>query len=164
MDDQIVQSWDTASTAGELNDFSVCTTWLVRRPRAWLLHVWRGKLEYPDLHKKITAMASSFNASRILIEQAGSGISLIQDLSRSTSLNVIGRVPQGDKATRMMSVSPVIEAGRVRVPKDAPWLAEFQRELTLFPNARNDDQVDSLSQFLKWLEQPQFEWYVGGES
>ena len=23
----IVQSWDTANKAGELNDFSVCTTW-----------------------------------------------------------------------------------------------------------------------------------------
>jgi len=27
----------------------------------------------------------------------------------------------------------------------------------MFPNAKQDDQVDSLSQFLRWFDQPQFE-------
>jgi predicted phage terminase large subunit-like protein len=162
--DEIVQSWDTASSAGELNDYSVCTTWLVRGSRAWLLHLWRGRLEYPDLHRKIQFMSAQWNANRVLIEQAGSGLSLIQDLRRSSNLNVIGIVPKQDKATRLMSVSAMIEAGRVMIPMEAPWLADFRRELTLFPNARHDDQVDSLSQFLKWLDAPQFQWIVGGKS
>ena len=29
--DEIVQSWDTASKAEELSDYSVCTTWLKRK-------------------------------------------------------------------------------------------------------------------------------------
>ena len=33
---------------------------------------------------------------------------------------------------------------------DAPWLACFMNELLAFPNGRHDDQVDSVSQFLKW--------------
>jgi hypothetical protein len=33
-----------------------------------------------------------------------------------------------------------------------PWLAPLLHELLAFPNARNDDQVDSVSQFLKWAE------------
>ncbi|MGJ5621380.1 phage terminase large subunit [Sulfitobacter sp. MF3-043] len=160
--DEIVQSWDTASSAGELNDYSVCTTWLVRKPQAWMLDLWRGRLEYPDLQRKIQSLAVQANANRILIEQAGSGISLIQDLSRSSDLNVIGIIPKQDKASRLMNVSAMIEAGRILIPKEAPWLADFRRELTLFPNARNDDQVDSLSQFLNWLDQPEFKWYVGG--
>jgi predicted phage terminase large subunit-like protein len=159
--DEIVQSWDTASSAGELNDYSVCTTWLVRRPHAWLLNIWRGRLEYPDLQRKIKSMCVQMNANRVLIEQAGSGLSLIQDLGRSSNLNVIGIVPKQEKATRLMSVSAMIEAGRIMIPNEAPWLAEFRRELTLFPNANHDDQVDSLSQFLKWFDKPQFEWYVG---
>jgi predicted phage terminase large subunit-like protein len=129
-----------------------------------LIHLWRGKLEYPELNRKIVAMASAFDAQRVLIEQAGSGLSLIQDLSRSTDLNVIGMIPKGDKATRLMSVTSLIEAGRVLIPNQAPWLADFQHELTLFPNSKHDDQVDSTSQFLKWFNQPQFQWYVGGES
>ena len=38
----------------------------------------------------------------------------------------------------------------VDMPNRAPWLDEFRREITEFPNGRHDDQVDSLSQFLKW--------------
>jgi len=35
-------------------------------------------------------------------------------------------------------------------------VADFQREITLFPNGKHDDQVDSLSQFLKWLAERKF--------
>ncbi len=38
------------------------------------------------------------------------------------------------------------------VPKSAPWLADFQDEVTKFPAAKHDDQVDSLSQFLWWCQ------------
>ena len=34
----------------------------------------------------------------------------------------------------------------------APWLGEFLTELLSFPNGRHDDQVDSVSQFLRWLQ------------
>ena len=80
-----------------------------------------------------------------------------------SKLNIVGIVPKGDKATRLMNVSPLIESGRVSVPKDAPWLAELRDELTLFPNGRHDDQVDSVSKFLGWLKQKPFRWNVGGK-
>lgn len=152
--DQIVQSWDTASKAEEANDFSVCTTWLVRGGSAWLINVQRAKLEFPELRRRVESEASRAKASRILIEEAGSGIQMIQDLKRNTRLNVIGIIPRHDKATRLLSVTPIIEGGRIAVPNEAPWLAEFRRELTLFPNGKHDDQVDSLSQFLTWLTIP----------
>jgi hypothetical protein len=41
----------------------------------------------------------------------------------------------------------------VLLPRDAPWLATYIDELTGFPNARHDDQVDSTSQALEWLWQ-----------
>jgi len=151
---QIVQSWDTASTAGEANDYSVCTTWLVIRNDAWLLDLYRAKLEFPDLRRKVLSEAQRWKAGLVLIEKAGSGIQLIQDLNRNTGLNIRGVVPQLDKATRLVVVTPVIEGGRIALPTEAPWLAEFRRELALFPNGKHDDQVDSLSQFLNWLDEP----------
>ena len=161
---QIVQSWDTASCADEMNDYSVCTTWSVYKKRAWLLDVKRKRLEFPELRRAISSHASQWSADLILIENAGSGLSLIQDLRRESQLNIVGIVPRGDKATRLMSVSPLIEGGRVSVPKDAPWLAELHSEMTMFPNGRFDDQVDSVSQFLGWLKRPPpFQWYVGGK-
>lgn len=159
--DRIVQSWDTASKADEVHDYSVCTTWLVRRTEAWLLDLFRGRLEYPELRRRITADAANHRASLILIEDAGSGMHLLQDLRRASRLNVVGNRPKDDKATRLMSASPLIEARRIALPAQAPWLANFRRELTLFPNSRYDDQVDSLTQFLGWFGRPRQVALVG---
>ena len=35
--------------------------------------------------------------------------------------------------------------------REAPWLAEYLRELTLFPAGRRDDRVDSTAQALAWI-------------
>jgi hypothetical protein len=52
--DQVVQSWDTAVTAKEHSDYSVCTTWLYRwrTQQAFLLDVYRAKLEYQPSRRK----------------------------------------------------------------------------------------------------------------
>ena len=61
--------------------------------------------------------------------------------------------PLGDKLTRAMQTTPVFEAGRVLLPEEAPWLADYQRELLGFPSSRYDDQVDSTTQFILWAEE-----------
>lgn len=53
----------------------------------------------------------------------------------------------------MHSQSAKIEAGHVHLPHRARWLDEFRNELLQFPKGKYDDQVDSMSQFLNWLEQ-----------
>jgi predicted phage terminase large subunit-like protein len=106
------------------------------------------------LRRKIKEKAVQFNAKLILIEEAGSGVQLIQDLKREGKFSIKGIVPKMDKVTRLYSVSHLIEAGQIFLPKDAGWLATFKRELLLFPSGKYDDQVDSLSQFLGWLGQP----------
>lgn len=90
----------------------------------------------------------------MLIEEAGSGIQLLQDLRLESGITVRGIVPKDDKATRLLSVSHLIEGGQILVPADSPWIAKFHREVTMFPNGKHDDQVDSLSQFLKWFSRP----------
>ena len=47
----ILQSWDTANKCGELNDYSVCTTWGQYDGRFYLLDLFRGRLNYPDLKR-----------------------------------------------------------------------------------------------------------------
>ena len=37
-------------------------------------------------------------------------------------------------------------------PKNAPWLDELKAELLGFPNTKNDDQVDSITQALIWIK------------
>jgi len=153
--DQIVQSWDTASKAGELNDYSVCTTCLAADNTFYLIDVLRERLDYPSLKRRVIETKDCYGAQTVLIEDKGSGTSLIQDLSRSGELHPIKIEPEGDKVTRMAAQSAKIEAGQVHIPRDAPWLGDFRSEILAFPHGRHDDQVDSLSQFLGWIDQRQ---------
>ena len=89
--EQVIQSWDTANKASELADYSVCTTWGLKKGHFYLLNVFRKKLGYPDLKRAL--------------------------------------------------------------PTSAPWLADFLHELTVFPNGRHDDQVDSTAQAIAWTKQ-----------
>jgi hypothetical protein len=78
--DRIVQSWDTAKEATELNDFSVCTTWGIKGKMLYLLNVLRKRLEYPDLKRAVREQQSLFHADVVLIEDRASGTQLIQEL------------------------------------------------------------------------------------
>ena len=150
--DRVVQSWDTGTKSGPSNDYSVCTTWQIRGPDYYLLDVYRNRLDYPDLRREVLSLAAEYQANVVLIEDAGTGTALIQQLHRERTLRPIGIRPDRDKDTRLASQSYVIEAGRVRLPQDAPWLDAFRNEILAFPHGRHDDQVDSLSQFLIWAE------------
>lgn len=151
--DLIVQSWDTASKAGEIHDFSVCTTWLVRGEEQFLLDVFRQRLEYPELRRAVADLATAYAASAVLIEDKGSGTHLIQDLRRSGRLFPIACTPEGDKVMRLHAQSVKFETGQVLLPERAPWLDDFLAELLAFPGGRHDDQVDSLAQALAWSGQ-----------
>jgi predicted phage terminase large subunit-like protein len=149
-----VFSWDCASKEGVLNDYSVCITALVRKSEVYILDVLRERLIFPDLVKAVIRLSSRHQAPKvILIEDAASGTQLIQHLRREQPKGMplpIPRRPDGDKVTRMSRASSRIEAGELLLPRDAPWLADFERELLGFPNARHNDQVDALSQLLNW--------------
>lgn len=150
---RIIQSWDTASKAKEHNDPSVCTTWGETDTGHILLDVWRGRLEYPELKRTVINQQIKWGADAILIEDKASGQALLQDLRRDTKLNLIAINPTADKQTRLATVSATIEAGRVSLPEQADWLADFEQELMMFPNGAHDDQVDSMSQYLNWIRE-----------
>jgi predicted phage terminase large subunit-like protein len=157
---QIVQSWDTASKDGLLNDWSVCITAWVRRREIFILDVWRRRVIFPELKKGAILNAREHGAKAMLIEDQASGMQLIQSLRNEQPLGVprpIARKPEADKRTRLAGVSAMIEAGQLLLPHDAPWLAEFKQELLAFPSSRYDDQVDALSQLLIWVDLQQRE-------
>ena len=58
--DRVVQSWGTANKAGELNDYSVCTTWGIRDRVFYLLDVYRRRLNYPDLKRAVLDLAARY--------------------------------------------------------------------------------------------------------
>jgi predicted phage terminase large subunit-like protein len=148
----LTQSWDTASKAGRENDASACTTWLEHDKKHYLVDVWAKRLEYPELKKAVIERARDRKPSAILIEDKASGQALLQDLLPE-GLPLLGMDPRtlgGDKVMRVSAVSAMIEAGNVILPEYAPWLHDFEKECVFFPNAKHDDQVDSMSQYLNW--------------
>lgn len=158
--DRIVQSWDTASKDGVFNDWSVCITALVRGHEVYLLDVFRKKLAFPDLLREVVDRARREQATALLVEDAASGQQVIQMLNREQPSGVprpIKRAAQSDKVTRMSGQSSRIEAGELLLPEEAPWLADFERELIGFPSTRHDDQVDALAQLLEWTGQRNFD-------
>jgi predicted phage terminase large subunit-like protein len=90
-------------------------------------------------------------ANTVLIEDKSSGQALLQELRRD-GFPAIPIAVEGDKITRFAAQTSVIEQGRVFLPRNAEWLANFMQELLQFPAGKYNDQVDSVSQFLKWAE------------
>jgi predicted phage terminase large subunit-like protein len=152
---QIVQSLDTASKDGVLNDWSVCVTARVVGQKVFVVDVWRRKVEFPDLKKAAIRLAREHRASVMLIEDQASGTQLLQALRHEEPHGVptpIARRPEADKRSRVAGISAMIEAGQLLLPREASWLAEFKQELLAFPSVRHDDQVDALSQLLAWVQ------------
>lgn len=148
----VVQSWDTASKAEEINDYSVGTCWQATGNDFYLIDVIRARLQYPDLKRRVRDFATLHQPDAVLIEDKGSGTSLIQDLRYEGSIRPIAIDPTKDKITRLSAQSAKIEAGQVHLPERASWLGDFQIEMKQFPNGRHDDQIDSVSQFLEWMD------------
>ena len=137
----------------ELADYSVCTTWGVKGPQFYLLNVLRKKLAYFDLKRAVHDQHLLFNPSVVLIEDKASGTQLIQELIEAGLSKVTRYKPDGDKIMRLHAQTATIENGFVHLPREAHWLADYLHELTVFPNGRYDDQVDSTSQALAWTKQ-----------
>jgi predicted phage terminase large subunit-like protein len=149
-DDTLVISIDTAMKAEQLADFSVATAWLNQGDYAYLLDLWRERVDYPELKRAVSRLREKYPNVTLLIEDKGSGTSLIQEL-RANNCAVIGINPEGDKGTRAAKISAQFEAGSVFFPKNAAWLNALKAELLGFPNTKHDDQVDSITQALSWI-------------
>lgn len=152
--DLVIQSWDTASKTGPLNDYSVCVTAVLRKGVVYVLDVYRAKLKFPDLLRKVEEHARNWKAKILLIEDAASGTQLIQHLRENDPRGIpqpTACTPDTDKVSRMAGHTARFEGAKVLFPKDEPWLADFLRELLSFPYGKHDDQVDALAQLLHWV-------------
>ena len=144
-------SWDTALSAKEFSSYSVCVVIQARGETVYILDVFRDRLEYPELKRKVIEFhrrwGSYTNNYALLIEDKGSGMSLIQDLKRE-HIHAVPVQPKEDKMIRMNAQTARIEAGSVILPRKAHWLDEFFQEVLAFPGNRHSDQIDALSQAL----------------
>ncbi len=59
--------------------------------------------------------------------------------------------PEGGKVARAYAQQPLVQGGQVYLPEGAPWVEDFLREHSAFPNGRHDDEVDAFTQAMAQL-------------
>lgn len=152
--EQRVISCDTANKASELSDYTVFTVWGVKNKHLWLLSVLSRRMEYYELKRVLKEQIALHRANVVLIEDRASGTQLLQELKFESVAGVTACEPAGDKQMRLWAQCATMEQGLVHLPKEAPWLDDYLRELTSFPNSKHDDQVDSTTQAIQWFSTP----------
>jgi predicted phage terminase large subunit-like protein len=130
----VIQVWDLAST-GELI----------------LVDQWRSRVSTPEVESAVLRMVKQYEIPWIGIEAAGIGLAVVQSLRRR-GLAVRALKASGNKIVRSQAAQIRMEAGTVFFPAESNWLAELETELSLFPSAPHDDQVDALSYAALWAQ------------
>lgn len=147
-------SWDCASTLSEDADWSVGTVWAVSKANFYLLDVRRIRIEAPELRHLIREVHTRYNADVSIVEDESIGRAIVQDLRRTAGdCRPLLVRPRYEKLARMEARAVMFETGQVHLPRSAEWLGPYLEELLSFPNCRKDDQVDSTSQALDYLQQ-----------
>jgi predicted phage terminase large subunit-like protein len=138
------RAWDTAVKTGQEND-NTCGCLIHQCENGYYVseHFFKGRIQYPELKKRIQSEAAARPADYEVIEDASAGASVIQDLQSSSALPIIAFLSVKDKVTRASVVSPLVEAGKVFLPEDAPWVADFIDTMADFPGVEHDDEVDA---------------------
>lgn len=149
---QIFQSWDTGVSVKKDSARSCCTTWgLGPGGFIYLIDVWKGKLEFPDLKRKAIELARVWQPRTIWVEEQQTGGPLIAELKRNTEIPIKGVRLRGDKEVRAEAVSAIVESGKVKLPLGRPWVDDYVNELASFPAGKYADQVDSTTLALRML-------------
>lgn len=138
---------DTAYTEKQENDPSGFLAWCEMHNDMVILNCIDMYLTFPALCKflKEWVKLHGYTAeSTIKVEPKASGISVVDQMRETTSLNIMkGKPPKDDKVTRANAIAPTCQAGRIKLLK-GPWNKAFLHQVGFFPNAKNDDMVDVL--------------------
>lgn len=102
-------------------------------------------LEFPELCKWLPRYARQMgysDRSTVRIEPKANGLSLVQQLQRSTQLNIVAiKAPTTSKIERANAASPTIEGKRVKLLA-AAWNSDYLDEMAGFPAMAHDEYVD----------------------
>jgi len=148
---------DGAWKEGIANDRSAIAVWSTDSINYHLRHAWGARVEYPDLKQKVLDIYAAWKPRvpnlTLCVEDAASGMALVQELKRSTNIPVIGVPAKGSKEARAEAITPLFESGKAFLPREAEWLDVWIDEHLRFPAGKHDDFVDTTSGALARLSE-----------
>jgi len=144
----IILSVDTAIKTGPENDYSACSTVMLRDGHYYVIGAVRVRLEFSELVKFVKSLAQNEKPTRILVEDSGLGTPLVNELQR-VGLPALAVKPEGNKIARMKAQTVKFEGGKVSFVRQA-FTPELEAEFLSVPNSRYDDLVDSICQALAY--------------
>lgn len=151
--DKEIQSWDFTFKDKKTSDF-VCGGYLGRRKSCiYLLDAFHEVASFIKSIEAIKEMSRKHpKAIGKYVEDKANGTAIINSLRKELT----GLIPiqaNDDKVARLRAVTPVIQGGNLYLPHPmiAPWVKGLVAELLSFPNGKNDDWVDMISQALNQL-------------
>lgn len=143
---KVFQTCDVAGTISDSADYFVLSTFALTPDNNLLvLDVFRLKIEGPDQPRLIRQQAQKWKPLMIGVESKNMGLTLFQTLRREALPIVELKPGSQDKYTRAMPAAARYSTGSIYHSLNAPWLEEYESELSAFPNGAHDDQVDTVA-------------------
>jgi predicted phage terminase large subunit-like protein len=147
----LFQTIDPAATKNSWSDYTVISTWAAFPgkagdvPKLILVDRVRERQEFDTVEALAVAAFRKWQPSYVGVEDASYGKILYGRLLRQ-GIPCRRLSPVADKISRSQTAKVMCHAGQVFFPRQAPWIAEWVRELSQFPLASaHDDQVDTFS-------------------
>lgn len=150
-------SVDCAEKATQRSDYSAATVWIETTDKKhYLVHASHVKKEFIEMVEWIESIAKTWDVDAILVEDRGAGTQYIQVRQQSPGPAPVIPIAtkQQSKEFRFDGVTPMFSAGEALLPESGvDWIADVEAELFAFPAGRNDDYVDSVSQYLAYARE-----------
>ena len=135
---------DLAISQKQSADYTaICVLGRASNGNIYLIDIIRERLPFNSILELIKSVANKYNPKQIGIENVQFQASVVQELLRTTTLNVRGVKPDGDKLTRYQPVAARYEQGLVYHSRSL--IKEFEFEWLSFPQSQHDDMIDALS-------------------
>jgi len=127
----------------------VCFQYWVRAGEyKYLVDQKRGRWGYAETKRQFQEFCRKHPKARLKYIENKANAPAMEDELCSIIPGIKLTEPQGDKVSRLHYVEDEFESNSVYIPRDAEFTREYVQELTAFPQAPNDDQVDCTTQAL----------------
>lgn len=145
---------DLAISQKETADYTAIVAVAKRNDTYTVVDAVRGRWTFNEQQNAIKTIAQKWNAQKVCVESVQYQAAMVQELVRTTTLNVIDVKVSKDKVTRFTMLEGKYEHGFIHHVKGLPL--EYENEMLSFPNAEHDDYADATVHAVNGFETDNF--------